>query len=169
MVLELPQQIIRLRLAVGFLGESAQPPWWNSGFLARTAEAFLNPVFGRASGRAQYHGVTEAACRIHDDRIGVGRAFHLFRLPEAVEQRVFDALQPQHLSDEIAVCCQTVEGARSALTTIAVGSADIRPGPLRLGEFDSVQRENGIGMLAAHYLGGFTSDTQCFPYFTDRP
>ena len=86
-------QIVGLRLAVGLLGEQEQSAWWPSSFLGRHAQAFLNPIFGIKTRMAQYHGVTEAACRIHDERIGVGRVFHLYRLPGTIEQRISDAFQ----------------------------------------------------------------------------
>src|SRR4051812_35181958 len=61
-----------LRLVVGFLGEQAQRDWWPSGFLAPTSRAFMTPAFARHPLLAQYHGVTEAAARVHDDHIGTG-------------------------------------------------------------------------------------------------
>ena len=77
---KLIHKIAGLRLAVGFLGEQEQAAWWPSVFLGRHAHAFLNPIFGSKTRIAQYHGITEAACRVHDESIGVGRVFHLFRL-----------------------------------------------------------------------------------------
>ena len=97
-------QFVALRLAVGLLGEQEQSAWWPSGFLGRHAQAFLNPVFGGKTRMAQYHGVTEAACRIHDERIGVGRVFHLYRLPETIEQKMASALQEGSLPEDVSRC-----------------------------------------------------------------
>ena len=41
---------------------------------------------------AQYHGVSEAARRVHDEHLSVG-SFHLFRLPEEMEQDLHALLQ----------------------------------------------------------------------------
>lgn len=71
--------IINLRFAVGFFGEKEQHNWWPSLWLTKNASAFLSPIYGERLDTARYHGVVEAARRIHDERIGVGRAFHLFR------------------------------------------------------------------------------------------
>jgi hypothetical protein len=71
-------QIVGLRLAVGLLGEQEQSAWWPSGFLGRHAQAFLGPVFGSKTRMAQYHGVTDAACRIHYERPGSGGCFTSF-------------------------------------------------------------------------------------------
>src|SRR6516162_928813 len=84
-------QTIRLRIAIGYLGEQAA--WWPSSFLGQHAFTFLSPVFGNRTTVAQYHGVVEAACRAHDEKIGIGRVFHLFRLPEAAERRISSYLQ----------------------------------------------------------------------------
>ena len=86
------REITRLRMIVGYLGEKGQHNWWSSEFFSPTAPAFLNPVFGKTATLAQYHGVKEAARRVHDTHIGVGRVFHLFRLPESMEQAIFEVL-----------------------------------------------------------------------------
>lgn len=79
------QTIAELRVLVGYLGEQ-QPTWWTSQFFSPTAIAFLGPVFTRTSALAQYQGVTAAAARRHEEHIGEGRTYHLFRLPEIFEQ-----------------------------------------------------------------------------------
>ncbi len=82
----------RLRVLVGYLGEHHQANWWSSSFLGHSSEAFLAPIFGNAAANARVVGVTEAARRVHDDAIGVGRTFHLFRLPETLEQELHRTL-----------------------------------------------------------------------------
>src|SRR5947207_11300108 len=106
---KLIHQTIVLRLAVGILGEHGQAAWWPSMFLGQHANAFLSPIFGSKTRMAQYHGVTEAACRIHDERIGVGRVFHLFRLPETIEQRLSAAFQEGSLPEEVMRCFDPTE------------------------------------------------------------
>ena len=55
---------------------------------------------------------TEAACRIHDERIGRGRAAHLFHMPEEVEI----SLRTQHASvvTELQGAGQEVSGNRKS-------------------------------------------------------
>ena len=67
--------VIVLRLAVGLLGEREQAGWWTSAFTSPASSAFLGPVFGAKVLQARYQGLLEAARRVHDERIGVGRAF----------------------------------------------------------------------------------------------
>ena len=112
-------QIVGLRIAVGLLGEHEQSAWWPSSFLGRYAHAFLDPIFGSKTRMAQYHGVTEAACRVHDERIGVGRVFHRYRLPETIEQRISDAFREGSLPENVIRCFESTEAAESVLAGLA--------------------------------------------------
>ncbi len=76
----------RLRLLVGYLGEKSQENWWSTSFFEPAIRVFLEPVFSQTIRLSHYNGVREAARNIHDVYIGVGEVFHLFRLPEEVEQ-----------------------------------------------------------------------------------
>uniref|UniRef100_UPI0039B77F6C BrxE family protein n=1 Tax=Pseudomonas sp. P1B16 TaxID=2986074 RepID=UPI0039B77F6C len=93
------QTIAELRVLVGYLGEQ-QPAWWSSQFFSPTAAAFLGPVFARSTTLAQYQGVTAAAARKHEEHIGEGRTFHLFRLPEIFEQSAAGGSPIRSLSQE---------------------------------------------------------------------
>jgi hypothetical protein len=155
---------------VGFLGEQEQSAWWPSGFLGRHAQAFLGPVFGSKTRMAQYHGVTEAACRIHDEKIGAGRVFHLFRLPESIEQRLFDALQEGSVPEEMTRCFDSTEAAESVLADLAKASAEVKvkPGPVRIGGADLINSLDGVALLAGTYRAAFRTGIKCYPYLTDR-
>jgi len=161
-------QIVGLRLAVGLLGEQEQSAWWPSNFLGRHAQTFLNPIYGSKTRMAQYNGITEAACCIHDERIGVGRVFHLYRLPEAIEQRISDAFQEGSLPEDLTRCFESTEAAESVLARLAKGSAAVRPGPIRLGGADMINSPDGVALLAATYRAAFHAGVKCYPYFTDR-
>src|SRR5262245_22908887 len=79
------EELLSLRLIIGFLGEKSQYAWWSTAFYEPSSRLFLEPVFSRTSRLAQYHGVLEAARRIHDEHLSAG-SYHLFRLPEEVEE-----------------------------------------------------------------------------------
>src|SRR5262245_9592659 len=66
---------LHLRLLVGYLGESEQFGWWQTTLLQSRSRSFLDPVFARTSKLAQYHGVREAARRLHDEHIGLAASF----------------------------------------------------------------------------------------------
>jgi hypothetical protein len=161
-------QIVGLRLAVGLLGEHEQGAWWPSMFLGRHAHAFLSPIFGGKTLMAQYHGVTEAACRVHDESIGVGRVFHLFRLRESIEQRVFDALQEGGVPEGVTRCFESTELAKSFLAGLTNGPAEVKPGPVRLGDAEMINAPGGLAVIAATYRAAFEAGIKCYPYFTDR-
>ncbi len=86
------EKYLRLRLLVGFLGEQSQHNWWSSNFLTSANAAFLQPVFTKTYRLAQYNGLTEAARRVHDEYIGLGNAYHLFRFPEDIEQNIYQLM-----------------------------------------------------------------------------
>jgi hypothetical protein len=89
----LPTDIAADEAAVGFLGERAQFAWWPTAFYEPSSRnLFLEPVFSKTSRLAQYHGVLEAARRLHDEHLSVG-SYHLFRLPEEVEQDLHAIVQ----------------------------------------------------------------------------
>ena len=161
------QRIAELRLAVGFLGEQQQAACWKSSFLGRNASAFLGPVFGKNAAMAQYNGLTEAACRVHDERIGVGRVFHLFRLPEIIEQRIFEAFEQSVLTEAMIRRFGSTEAAEKALVSITERLTDPKEGPVNLGSIESIDSHDGLPTLAAYYLAAFRAGIQCFPYFND--
>jgi hypothetical protein len=161
-------QLVGLRLAVGLLGEQDPSAWWTSSFLGRHAHAFLNPIFGSKTWMAQYQGVTEAACRVHDERIGVGQVFHLYRLPDAVEQRVANALLEAGFLEDVGRCADSTESAKSVLGDLANSAVPARSGPVRIGGMDMINSRNGLALLAASYRAAFHAGIKCYPYFTDH-
>jgi hypothetical protein len=160
-------QTIRLRIAVGCLGELESSPWWSSSFLGPHAAAFLGPVFGGRTIVAQYHGVVEAACRAHDEKIGVGRVFHLFRLPEAIERRISGSLD-NRVADSLKECFASREAAERVLEGLAKGGGDVKPGPFRLGAADALDGPDGVALIAATYTSAFRAGIKCYPYFSGR-
>ncbi|NQV48955.1 MAG: BrxE family protein [Candidatus Marinimicrobia bacterium] len=89
--------IVETRFLVGFLGEKEQANWWGSSFLSKSSSAFLTPVFPKTTPTAQYHGICQAAKRVHDEHIGLGRNYHLYRLPDSIERSLANAMNDQDL------------------------------------------------------------------------
>lgn len=156
--------IVSLRLSVGLLGERDVAGWWRSGFMSPTAPAFLAPVFGTKVLHAQYQGLIESAKRIHDERIGVGRVFHPFRLPEAQEQRVLNALR---LDNEKSIGgISSRDAAMNCLQSFAGKKVDVKPGPTLIGPLEMLEDPSWVANVAVIYLAAFNSNIQCFPYFS---
>lgn len=155
------KQIARLRLAVGYLGEQAQTGWWSSTFCGKGGTAFLAPVFPRTHALAQYHGATAAAARVHDDRIGVGDVFHLFRLPEDLEQSL-------HAVDRIDDLTTSGQAAMDFLSAYAAGERNDAVGPVNIGSLASLRDAPSWKSVAACYLSGFKQQRETFPFFSDK-
>lgn len=156
--------IIKLRLAVGLLGEKDHSNWWPSLWLTSNAMAFLSPVYGARTDAARYQGLVETARIVHDSRIGVGQAFHLFRLPEALERRLHDAVFRDDATNRASAISQQ-DDAEALLSDIAE-TVDASAGPIRVGSTADFETSSWLKVLAGHYLSAFRSSQQTFPYFT---
>ncbi len=156
---EIITELSALRICVAFLGEKGQANWWASSFLARTGEAFLAPVFPKTAALARVNGASGAAQVIHDERIGVGDVYHLFRLPENIEHDISQLLAKEASVLEII---SSEETARAALKELSFGESTKGVGPLLIqhGAIDQAM----ISRIAAAYMQGFSSSEQVYPY-----
>lgn len=156
-----------LRVAVGLLGEQATPRWWTSSFCNNNGRAFLAPIFPRTYIHAQYQGVVSAAALVHDERIGVGNVFHLFRLPEVIEQALQAITQNVHtlfLSDVM----KDVDAALQFLRENGSRVQKASHGPIKIGSL-SVLRDTSVWKdVAAFYLNAFENQRETFPFFSDH-
>lgn len=154
----------RLRLLVGYLGEKKQADWWSTTFFEKVSQAFLEPVFPRTYQLSQYNGVQQAACRVHDKFVGVGNAFHLFRLPEEIEQDLQQIIlaAPEEwfhvLSDR--------DMALKALLKLAGSRIKVTEGPKAIGGLANMYQYGCVQKLAQSYFGSFEQEICCLPYFT---
>ena len=159
--------IVELRLLVGFLGEKSQHNWWGSNFMGATSEAFLAPVFSRTTMIARYHGVCEAAMLVHDEHIGVGANFHLYRLPDSVER----ATAKEVVSSDSKALMNSVLGSSEAaltrLSELSIAEAEKAEGPIVVGNYSDTALKDILYQSARHYLLAFTEGCKCFPYMRE--
>ena len=160
--------ILHLRVIVGYLGEKAQFGWWPSGFFTPSSPAFLNPVFARTAPLAQYHGVKEAARRVHDDHIGVGRRFHLFRLPETLEQSLFEVLRDPAAANLTHQAIDSQATALESLQSFFKTPASVREGPIQIGTAADLEGDAWLGTVAHCYHAAFMNGVRSYPYLADR-
>lgn len=162
------ENLATLRAVVGYLGEKEQYGWWQSSFFAPGSAMFLSPVFGRSASLAQLTAVTNAAAQLHDEYIGVGDTYHLFRLPEDLEQDIHaffaDPEQIQPLSAHI----KSRGTAALAFLQKAANSSQSGIGPTYIGNLESIRSSAAWGTVAAHYANAFAQEDRVFPYFADR-
>lgn len=159
--------LLRMRLLVGFLGERTQFAWWPTGFYESSSELFLEPCFPKTVRLAQYHGVVEAARRAHDEHLSVG-SYHLFRLPEEIEQDLHrlvlgtseDELHHQWPHDRA--------GALEALGSLAGSGVDEAVGPVAVGRIQDLDSPAVLKSMAAGYRSAFSKGTRTYPYLMAR-
>lgn len=155
--------LLLMRLLVGFLGERAQCAWWPTAFYEASSRLFLEPVFSKTSRLAQYHGVLEAARRLHDEHLSVG-SYHLFRLPEEVEQDLHAILQSnvgEELSKQVP---QSKEVALDTLMRLAATQGTSSVGPTAVGSIKDLDSSGTLKAIAAAYLSAFTQNAKTYPY-----
>lgn len=165
------ESIAMLRAVVGYLGEQDQFAWWRSSFFGSSAGAFLAPVFSRTQVLAQCVGVTQAAALTHDQRIGVGQVYHLFRLPEDIEQGINRVLRGD------ALCLQITKATASRGDALIYlrqpqGNKPKQPtgvGPTRVGPTLDLRNTDRWPIVASYYLHGFDQASEIYPYFADKP
>lgn len=157
--------IIRLRMAIGLLGEKDHGNWWPSLWSSPNAMAFLSPIYGERTEAARYQGLVETARLVHDSRIGVGLAFHLFRLPEVLERRMHDEIVSENAMSATGAVLKK-DDAEALLSEVAK-PVDARPGPIRVGSSADLEKAAWTKSLAGHYLAAFRGSYQTFPYFSE--
>lgn len=162
------KELATLRITVGYLGERDQFAWWPSAFFGSGSKSFLTPVFGKTHLVAQCNGVTTAAATLHDERIGVGQVYHLFRLPEELEQKIQRSLMDLALSGSLLDPVTSKESAMTHLQSHATTAVQSGVGPTRIGNLHDLYQFSAWGAVAAHYQNAFMQSSQVFPYFTER-
>ena len=154
---------IKLRVAVAFLGEKGQKNWWNCTFLSSSADSFLTPVFPKTSILARVTGACAAAQLVHDEHIGVGDVYHLFRLPENIEQDISEKLSKETSTPE---SIKSEDEAYKSLEELADGETTEGVGPLEL-VLNEINEE-AVRRMAAAYLAGFRNNQLVCPFFRGR-
>lgn len=159
MTTNLPKLIAELRLLVGYLGEKSQKNWWESNFLGASSQAYLMPTFPRTVLLAQYQGVLEAALLVHDEFVGVGSNYHLFRLPLSIERSTAEAVRDLEIHDYIKS-----EGSALARLAELTEGAQSSEGPVNIGTFKDENLEHLIYTAAGIYLQAFRANIKSFPF-----
>jgi len=155
--------LLQMRLLVGLLGERAQFGWWPTAFYEASSRLFLEPVFFKTSRLAQYHGVLEAARRLHDEHLSVG-SYHLFRLPEEVEQDLH-ALVQGSVGEELAgKVPHNKDAALEALKRLAPAGTKSSDGPTAVGSIKDIDSPDALNAIAGAYLSAFSQNTKTYPY-----
>lgn len=143
-------------------GEKGQANWWGSEFFGATAAAFgsnIQPI----SVSCPVPGATAAAAKVHDEVIGVGRIYHLFRLPIGLEQASADALNDTAFVQVLQGRLASRELAMVRLAELAEKPEFASPGPVSLGQMSQDLRAE-LQRAAGFYCAALSSGIQTFPY-----
>ena len=159
--------IAKLRLCIGFLGELHQYAWWQSSFFSSNSSQFLLPVFEKTSFYSQYYGVKDAAAKVHDTHIGIGKGvFHLFRLPENIERDLHEILGKKENVTILQNDMQDKNHCEQFLKTYVKNNIAHAVGPVRLGDIADIDKKQVWQNLAQYYLNSFNQSSKVFPYFS---
>ncbi|MHB1310142.1 MAG: BrxE family protein [Limisphaerales bacterium] len=161
---EVLDQLVQLRVIVGYLGQGKVFGWWNCDFLDATGIRFLETTFPRTAHAAAIRATAEAAGNVHDQALGRIGSFHLFRLPSAIEDRA------EHACGLIdwSTASRSIESRESALESLsrmADGAITAPAGPVQIGVERKILSSTAVHELAAHYHSAFRQGLRCFPYF----
>jgi hypothetical protein len=156
-------KLLRLRFLVGYLGERAQFSWWPTSFYESSARLFLEPVFAKTARLAQYHGVVEAARRLHDEHLSVG-SYHLFRLPEEVEQDLHRLIGTDEGEGLAPDALQSKQAALDALKAIAPETMAKAVGPTAVGRIADLYSADTSKAIAGVYWSAFSQNVMSYPY-----
>jgi hypothetical protein len=108
--------------------------------------------------------VREAARRLHDEHIGVGNVFHLFRLPEEIELELHKLIEEQTGMEEYFHALIGKQEALAALIALAEGNRAVAEGPISLGKVDEVLATKTLKEMARCYVAAFNEGVRTYPY-----
>lgn len=161
--------MILLRTIIAALGERMNPPWWRTQFLTDVGLRTLGRVFPRTAIRTALESTTIVARADHDKRIGIGRRYHLFRLPTALEHVLIDAMMEEPFCVEATAL---VKEQRDDLLCELAKLANLRAvptteGPFKLAPAVLLLERSAIEEMAAHYRTSVETGRRVFPYFEE--
>ena len=162
---DLVEKLLKLRVAVAYLGEREQCGWWSTRFLGSMGTKFLAFPYPRTVFAAGVTAASAAAKAFHDKRIGEGRVVHLFRLSPVMEQRLHGSLLSQG-GQELLSVIENKEASFGVLADLGKSAITSPEGPICLGPGKLLFSGTAIPKLAGFYLDAFKRAKQTLPYFT---
>jgi hypothetical protein len=162
------EYLATLRVVVGINGEADNSAWWSSSFFSKDSGSFLKPVFTRTEFLSQCQGVTQAALKIHDEHIGTGYVYHLFRLPENIERGIYRILKDPDVINRIIKHNSDPEESLKNLNSSAKKSRENDVGPIVVGDIRAIEKLNSWHVVASLYARAFQASLKVYPYFVNK-
>ena len=91
-------------------------------------------------------------------------SYHLFRLPEEVEQDLHATVQSGVGEELASQAPQTKEAALDALKRLAATGGASSVGPTAVGGIKDLNSTDTLKAIAAAYLSAFTQNAKTYPY-----
>lgn len=154
--------LLTLRHCVLALGE--QHHWWGSNLLSEDSYAFLEYVVPRTTQAAALVAATEVGRTKHDQVIGAGK-LHLFRLPQALEEKAFQQLYHGKNAIELAKGIHGHELSKLEELSQLIAISE-QQGPVHIGSPSELKDDKILAVFAKHYREAFLNGYQTFPYLT---
>lgn len=149
---------IRLRAIVIQLGEDSN--WWPAKILTGHGEQFLAFILPKTKMQAAFQLATEICQLDHDKEVGIGK-FHLFRLPEKLEEDIFFAVKSINYPFGQKSKPQLLEELKELASSISVA---VSKGPVLVGAGNEINDPITMNAFAKHYLEAFSGGHKTFPY-----
>ncbi len=153
---------LMLRRLVAFLGEKNQYSWWSTTALNATGAKYHAMLFPRTSGLSTLAQVSQSARNHHDQSISSSHSFHLFRLPNELEESLF-----RSAAEAPAVADLSKEKALNELELLAGQKEYDADGPVQIGNLSQIRSPKSIEAIAGYYLRAFRSGKTIIPFFAD--
>ena len=151
-------------MLIGFLGEKQQASWWDSSFLSASSKSFLAPIYPNSVAVAQYSGICKAASIVHDKYIGIGKHYHLYRLPDSIERSLLKCIQDQKFSESLAQNLAEKDAAINRLQELGKVSIDKAEGPVAVGDYSDENLNALIKISRSHYINAIEIGYKTLPY-----
>jgi hypothetical protein len=110
--------------------------------------------------------VTRAAALVHDERIGVGNVYHLFRLPEEMEQAIHQLLHETQFRDHIQKIITSKVSALDYLRKNSTIQEQSSIGPTHVGDIHALHNHEVWKVVAGFYYVSFEKQIEILPYFS---
>lgn len=104
---------------------------------------------------------------VHDEHIGVGANFHLYRLPDSVEQATANEMVSSDSNALMNSVLASSEAALTRLSELCLAASEKVEGPVVVGAYSDAELNDILQLSASHYLRAFTKGYKCFPYMRE--
>lgn len=157
---------LRLRAIVLALGEDPAVQWWRTQFFSAAGLRLLARIYPRTQWPAAVESASVAARTIHDQAIGRGQVYHLFRLPDHIEREIAASSgQAGPLWEELTPALGNKDVLGALLKKVAATGDKPQVGPFCIGKVKDINRSESSKRAAALYAAAFDAGQKVFPYF----